>query len=98
GDGHTCGSDDPSETAPREVHRGPVQIPDGVVHHADAIPSLPDPEESVLQELLRFVAAPRHHVQRPEEAAALSLEEELELQGVGCPVCPLEVCGSLHPT
>ena len=71
----------PPVTLAEQVHRGPVEVPDGVVHPADAVPSLPHPEERVLHQLLRLGAVPGHEPQPPEQGPSLGLVEGLEGAG-----------------
>jgi hypothetical protein len=64
-----------------QVHRGPVQVPEGVVHPTDAVPSLPHTEERVLHQLLRLGVVPGHEPQPPEQCPSLHLVEGLEGAG-----------------
>ena len=58
-----------------------VEVAEGVVHPADAIPPLPDAEERVLHELLRLSAVPGDEPQPPEQGPGLGLVEGLEGAG-----------------
>jgi len=61
-----------------EVHRGPQEVADGIVHRPYAVPPLPDPDEGVLHQFfgLQRVVGDEH--ERPEQAWTLGIEELLE--------------------
>ena len=61
-----------------QVHRGPVEVADGVVHPADAVPSLPYLQEGVLHQFLRLGAIAGHEPQPPEQRLSLGLIKGLE--------------------
>ena len=60
------------------VHRRSVQVPTRVLHRRHAVPSLQDPDEGVLRELLGLVPVPGDEPQGSVEPVALLLEERLE--------------------
>ena len=79
------GSSDREHGAPvalaEQVHRGPVQVADRVVHPADPVPPFPNLEERVLHQLLRLGTVPGHEPQPPEQGPGLGLVEGLEGAG-----------------
>jgi hypothetical protein len=64
-----------------QVHRGPIEVTDRIVHPGDAIPSLPHDEERVLHDLLSLGAVAGHEPQAAEQGLSLRLVEDLEVPG-----------------
>jgi hypothetical protein len=60
------------------VHRGSEEIRRRVVDPANPVPSLEDPNERLLSDLLSLVPVLRQETERPVEALVVALDEALE--------------------
>lgn len=68
----------PSRAIAEDVDRRPVQVSGWVLHPAHPVPPLPDPEECLLPDVLRFGLCACDRKQGFVETALLGAEELLE--------------------
>ena len=71
-------SSHPAVPLAEQVHGGPVEVADRLLHVGHAVPSLPDLQERVLSELLRLRSVARDQAEMRVQVLGLTPEEVLE--------------------